>query len=191
MRHMKKTTILGLGLAALLLGLPQAAHAQITVTGGLGINIAFPEPPPLVVVRPGIQVVPEYDEEVYFTNGYYWARRDDGWFRCRDWHGRDWRPVEVRYVPVGLARIPPGRFRHYYRDDDGRVLGSMQYGPASLFPRASDLPAGPPSDDAILGETIGSTALAYLILGEGLTIWKVLGGLFIFSGILVATMKRS
>jgi hypothetical protein len=26
----------------------------------------------------------------------------------------------------------------------------MQYGPASLFPRAADLPAGPPSDDAVL-----------------------------------------
>jgi len=26
----------------------------------------------------------------------------------------------------------------------------MQYGPANLFPRASSLPAGPPSDDAVL-----------------------------------------
>src|SRR5205814_9023555 len=33
---------------------------------------------------------------------------------------------------------------------DGRVLGSMQYGPASLFPRAAELPAGPASDDAFL-----------------------------------------
>jgi hypothetical protein len=37
-----------------------------------------------------------------------------------------------------------------YHDDDGRVLGSMQYGPASLFPRAAELPAGPASDDAVL-----------------------------------------
>jgi hypothetical protein len=36
----------------------------------------------------------------------------------------------------------------YY--DDGRLLGSMQYGPAGLFPRAEELPAGPPSDDAVL-----------------------------------------
>ena len=36
----------------------------------------------------------------------------------------------------------------YY--DDGRLLGSMQYGPAPLFPRAAELPAGPPSDDAVL-----------------------------------------
>jgi hypothetical protein len=37
-----------------------------------------------------------------------------------------------------------------YLDDDGRLLGSMQYGPAELFPRAAELPAGPPSDDAVL-----------------------------------------
>jgi hypothetical protein len=43
-----------------------------------------------------------------------------------------------------------GEWGTVYYDDDGRVLGSMQYGPAPLFPRAEDLPAGPPSDDAIL-----------------------------------------
>lgn len=43
-----------------------------------------------------------------------------------------------------------GAWGTIYRDDDGRVLGSMQYGPAPLFPRATDLPAGPPSDDAVL-----------------------------------------
>ena len=43
-----------------------------------------------------------------------------------------------------------GAWGTIYRDDDGRVLGSMQYGPAQLFPRGADLPAGPPSDDAVL-----------------------------------------
>jgi drug/metabolite transporter (DMT)-like permease len=39
---------------------------------------------------------------------------------------------------------------------------------------------------AILGEPIGSTILAYFILGEGLTVWKILGGVSIFAGILIA-----
>jgi hypothetical protein len=30
------------------------------------------------------------------------------------------------------------------------LLGSLQYGPSYLFPRAADLPAGPASDDAAL-----------------------------------------
>jgi drug/metabolite transporter (DMT)-like permease len=42
---------------------------------------------------------------------------------------------------------------------------------------------------ATLGEPIGSTLLAYFILGEGLTIWKVIGGMSIFSGILIALIK--
>ena len=43
-----------------------------------------------------------------------------------------------------------GAWGTVYYDDDGRLLGSMQYGPADLFPRAAELPAGPPSEDAVL-----------------------------------------
>jgi hypothetical protein len=43
-----------------------------------------------------------------------------------------------------------GAFGTVYYDGDGRVLGSMQHGPAPLFPRAYELPGGPPSDDAVL-----------------------------------------
>jgi hypothetical protein len=43
-----------------------------------------------------------------------------------------------------------GAWGTIYHDDDGRLLGSMQYGPVELFPRASELPAGPPSADAVL-----------------------------------------
>jgi hypothetical protein len=52
-----------------------------------------------------------------------------------------------------------GEWGSVYYDDDGRVLGAMQYGPAALFPRAADLPAGPPSDDAVL------VTCAYLVGG--------------------------
>jgi hypothetical protein len=50
-----------------------------------------------------------------------------------------------------------GAWGTVYYDDDRRVLGSMQYGPVRLFPRAAELPAGPPSDDAVL------VTCAYLI----------------------------
>jgi drug/metabolite transporter (DMT)-like permease len=43
----------------------------------------------------------------------------------------------------------------------------------------------------ILGEPIGSTILAYFILGEGLTSWKVLGGVLILAGILIALRRKS
>jgi hypothetical protein len=53
-----------------------------------------------------------------------------------------------------------GAWGTLYVDDDGRVLGSMQYGPSDLFPRAADLPGGPPSEDAVL------VTCAYLIEGS-------------------------
>jgi hypothetical protein len=37
----------------------------------------------------------------------------------------------------------------YFGDED-RLYGFMQYGPAEHFPRAAELPAGPPSEDAVL-----------------------------------------
>jgi hypothetical protein len=43
-----------------------------------------------------------------------------------------------------------GDWGSVYYEDDGRVVGTMQFGPAALFPRAADLPAGPPSADAVL-----------------------------------------
>lgn len=53
-----------------------------------------------------------------------------------------------------------GAWGTLYVDDDGRVLGSMQYGLSELFPRADGLPAGPPSDDAVL------VSCAYLVEGS-------------------------
>lgn len=37
-----------------------------------------------------------------------------------------------------------------YHGDGDRLLGFIQYGPAGHFPRAAELPAGPPSEDAVL-----------------------------------------
>jgi hypothetical protein len=43
-----------------------------------------------------------------------------------------------------------GAWGTIYEEENGRILGSMQYGPSDLFPRAAELPAGPPSSDAVL-----------------------------------------
>lgn len=37
-----------------------------------------------------------------------------------------------------------------YFDEGDRLLGFIQYGPSGHFPRAFELPAGPPSSDAVL-----------------------------------------
>jgi hypothetical protein len=68
---------------------------------------------------------------------------------CVFWQTRGNREPEKRKW-IERAEGEWGAWGTIYRDDDGRVLGSMQYGPSELFPRAADLPAGPPSDDAVL-----------------------------------------
>ena len=68
---------------------------------------------------------------------------------CIWWQSRGNREPDKRKW-MERAEEEWGAWGTIYRDDDGRVLGSMQYGPAALFPRAADLPAGPPSEDAVL-----------------------------------------
>ena len=68
---------------------------------------------------------------------------------CAWWQSRGNREADKARLSE-RAEEEWGAWGTIYRDDDGRVLGSMQYGPAQLFPRGADLPAGPPSDDAVL-----------------------------------------
>ena len=68
---------------------------------------------------------------------------------CVWWQSRPGRAAnKERWIADAEEKWGP--WGSVYYDDDGRVLGSMQYGPASLFPRAGALPAGPPSEDAVL-----------------------------------------
>jgi len=68
---------------------------------------------------------------------------------CVWWQSREGRRVEKRRW-VLAAEEEWGAWGTVFRDESDRLLGSMQYGPAALFPRAAELPAGPPSDDAVL-----------------------------------------
>jgi hypothetical protein len=68
---------------------------------------------------------------------------------CVWWQSRTGRGVDKERW-IEKAETEWGPWGTVYYDGDGRVLGSMQYGPAELFPRAEELPAGPPSKDAVL-----------------------------------------
>ena len=68
---------------------------------------------------------------------------------CIWWQSRSGRRVDKRRWIHGTEE-EWGAWGTVYYDDDQRLLGSMQYGPSGLFPRAAELPAGPPSDDAVL-----------------------------------------
>jgi hypothetical protein len=109
MKKLLVTLPLALAVAALAAAaLPLRAAAAVNVD----VHIGLPVAPPLVVVSPGVQVVEDYDEEVFFTSGYYWVRRDGGWYRAR-------RPraafvyVQPRVVPRAIVHLPPGQYVRY------------------------------------------------------------------------------
>ncbi len=68
---------------------------------------------------------------------------------CVFWQSRGNRPVaKARWA----ERIEGewGPWGTIYYDDGDRLTGFVQYGPSGHFRRAFELPAGPPSDDAVL-----------------------------------------
>jgi hypothetical protein len=75
--------------------------------------VRFEAPPPLVVVEPGVQVVRDCDEEVFFSRGFYWHAAPDGtWYRTRSYRG-GWAVAPRAVVPVALVRMPRGHYRNY------------------------------------------------------------------------------
>jgi hypothetical protein len=100
---------LRLTLAAALLA-PALALAQASVQLRLDLPVVMPQ---LVVVQPGIQVVPNVEEEVFFTSGWYWVRQDGGWYRSHSPRGGGWYYVQPERVPHGLVKIPPGHYRRW------------------------------------------------------------------------------
>ena len=84
--------------------------------------IVFPAPPPLVVIQPGVQVVEDSDDEVFFVDGFYWCRRDGRWFRTKS-HQGGWVVVGPGLVPATLVAIPPGQYRKWKRVESGHGPG--------------------------------------------------------------------
>ena len=110
-------------LAVGLLALATTAAAQ---GAQLRIRMGFPAIlPPLVEIQPGVRVVQDFDEEIFFTGGYYWAQRDGNWYRARD-HRGTWSYVKPERLPPTLARNEPGHYRHW-QHDEGRAWPDAQH----------------------------------------------------------------
>jgi hypothetical protein len=84
---------------------------QVQINVGLP-TIRFETAPQVVEVQPGVFVVPDRDDEVFYADGWYWTRWNDGrWYRTRN-HRGGW--VYVNQPPVLLARMPPGHYKHHH-----------------------------------------------------------------------------
>jgi hypothetical protein len=115
-------TLIGLLIAFSLVGCFATVGPDGQVVGGGEASFSLVLPailPPLVVVQPGVSVVSNMNDEVFYSDGYYWARQDRSWYRARD-HQRGWARVENRYVPAPIVRSPPGQYRHYQSQQPNR-----------------------------------------------------------------------
>ena len=92
------------------------AFAQVEVRLQLP-TVTFNAPPPLVVIEPGVQVVEDNDEEVFFVSNSYWVRRGPRWYRANDYRG-GWVVVDGPGLPPSLVRIPEGKYRRYKHGKD-------------------------------------------------------------------------
>lgn len=96
-------------LAGLALGAgPAVSHAAED------LRVALPQTHELVELQPGVQVIPEFDLEVFFTGGAYWLRTDGAWYTARRAAASaTFTPVDARNVPAALARLPVGSHLHF------------------------------------------------------------------------------
>jgi hypothetical protein len=96
-----------------------AALGGCYTTGEVGYRATYAGPsadvyvstPDLVTVSPGVQVVADYDEPVFYTDGFYWRFYNGGWYRSNN-YATGWFYVDS--PPVTVLRIDrPYAYAHY------------------------------------------------------------------------------
>jgi hypothetical protein len=118
-------------LAILVAVVAVALAAGAAAAADVNINIGWP--PPLIVEKPRVVLVPEtkvytapsLEFNVFMFGGKYWSLHGDNWFVTAR-VGAPWTPVvvekvpvEIRAVPVKYYKVPPGHAKHLKdRDDD-------------------------------------------------------------------------
>ena len=69
-----------------------------------------PYGPDLVYAAPGVQVIADYDEPIFFTDGFYWRFYGGGWYRSSRYAG-GWVYANP---PMAVRRIDrPYAYAHY------------------------------------------------------------------------------
>ena len=89
-----------------------AVLAGCTGTGAVRYSAtAEVSTPELVEVEPGVMVVADYDEPVFYSEGVYWRYEGGIWYRS-PYYNRAW--VQISAPPVAVRRIQrPEVYVHY------------------------------------------------------------------------------
>src|SRR5512139_3344885 len=72
--------------------------------------------PELIEVSPGVMVIADADEPIFYSRNNYWLYRDGYWFRSNDYRS-GYARVEFTYVPNEIRVIErPQLYVHYTRN---------------------------------------------------------------------------
>lgn len=87
------------------------------------VHVTSPE---LVTISPGVQVVADADEPLFYSDGMYWLYRDNGWYRSDSYRGGFAR-VDYSYLPQRIRVIEqPRAYVQYRRHGEGRYARDRQ-----------------------------------------------------------------
>jgi len=105
-RDRMRLPLASLILSAALGGCLATGTADVQYSGDVAVST-----PDLVEVSPGVQVVADYDDSVFYSDGYYWRYDGGGWYRSSNYAGGF---VYWNAPPAAVISInDPGRYRHY------------------------------------------------------------------------------
>ena len=99
--------------------------APFSVMAGVSAHVNIPLPPPIIFPAPpepvvipetDIYAVPDFQEDIFFTAGWWWRPWNGRWYRSR-YHDRGW--AYYRGVPSFHRNVPP-RWRDDYRANQWR-----------------------------------------------------------------------
>lgn len=81
---------------------------------------AYYEPPPLIMIEPGIYVVRDSAVPVYYVYGYYWSYYDGIWYRARRWDA-PWVRVGIHVIPYVIVHRNHHHYVYYHGQPHYRV----------------------------------------------------------------------
>jgi len=79
---------------------------------GADVRVTSPQ---LVAISPGVQVIADADDPLFYADGYYWLYRDNVWLRSDSYRGGFAR-IDANMVPYDLRTLDsPNTYAHYAR----------------------------------------------------------------------------
>ena len=113
-------------LLTIALATPSSAGSRTYFGFQIGIRNAPPPPPVVFQEAPDVVLVPNtsvyvvespYDCDIFRYGAYYYVCDEGYWYRAHNYRG-PFRVVDARYVPRPVYFVPPGQWKHHWKDMD-------------------------------------------------------------------------